>query len=148
MPKGTKRQKNVSPLGLVQQDIRLYLVCRFDGYTDIRHLALHRINDATLLNDWAPKEKNFDIKTYVKEHHFNYSNVDTRTVLLTMEFVNEITALNLTEAPFNRTQTINKLDNGHYELNVEIEDSLLLNGWINTWKDIAGIVRIEKKPID
>lgn len=145
---GHEKTKNVSPLGLVQQDIRLYLVCHFDGYTDIRHLALHRINDATLLNDWAPKEKNFDIKTYVKEHHFNYSNVDTRTVLLTMEFVNEITALNLTEAPFNCTQTINKLDNGHYELNVEIEDSLLLNGWINTWKDIAGIVRIEKKPID
>ena len=135
-------------MGLVQQDIRLYLVCRFDGYTDIRHLALHRISDATLLNELAQKERNFDIKTYVKEHHFNYSNEYTRTVLLTIEFTNEATALNLTEAPFNRTQTIKKLNNGHYELNVEIEDSLLLSGWVNTWKDIAGIVRIEKKPID
>ena len=133
-------------MGLVQQDIRLYLVCRFDGYTDIRHLALHRITDAELLNEPAQKERDFDIKTYVREHHFNYTNEATPIVKLTLEFTSEATALNLSEAPFNRTQKIEKLDNGHYVLTVVIEDTLLLTGWINTWKEKAGIVRVEKEP--
>ena len=143
---GHEKTKTISPMGLVQQDIRLYLVCRFDGYTDIRHLALHRITDAELLNEPAQKERDFDIKTYVREHHFNYTNEATPIVKLTLEFTSEATALNLSEAPFNRTQKIEKLDNGHYVLTVVIEDTLLLTGWINTWKEKAGIVRVEKEP--
>ena len=144
---GKEKTKTVSPMGLVQQDIRLYLVCRFDGYQDIRHLALHRIKDAELLTEPAQKERNFDIKTYVKEHHFNYTNSETKMVKLTLVFTNEATALNLTEAPFNRTQKIEKLEDGRYRLTVKIEDSLLLDGWINTWRDIAGIVSVEKKTL-
>ena len=144
---GKEKTKTVSPMGLVQQDIRLYLVCRFDGYQDIRHLALHRIKNAELLTEPAQKELNFDIKTYVKEHHFNYTNSETKMVRLTLVFTNEATALNLTEAPFNRTQKIEKLEDGRYRLTVKIEDSLLLDGWINTWRDIAGIVSVEKKTL-
>ena len=144
---GKEKTKTVSPMGLVQQDIRLYLVCRFDGYQDIRHLALHRIRNAELLTEPAQKELNFDIKTYVKEHHFNYTNSETKMVRLTLVFTNEATALNLTEAPFNRTQKIEKLEDGRYRLTVKIEDSLLLDGWINTWRDIAGIVSVEKKTL-
>lgn len=144
---GKEKTKTVSPMGLVQQDIRLYLVCRFDGYQDIRHLALHRIRNAELLTEPAQKEFNFDIKTYVKEHHFNYTNSETKMVRLTLVFTNEATALNLTEAPFNRTQKIEKLEDGRYRLTVKIEDSLLLDGWINTWRDIAGIVSVEKKTL-
>ena len=95
----------------------------------------------------AQKEFNFDIKTYVKEHHFNYTNSETKMVRLTLVFTNEATALNLTEAPFNRTQKIEKLEDGRYRLTVKIEDSLLLDGWINTWRDIAGIVSVEKKTL-
>lgn len=139
-----EKTKNVSPIGLVQQDIRLYLVCRFDGYTDIRHLALHRITEAELLNEPAQREKNFNIKKYVKDHHFNYSDEHSHIVWLTLEFTNEATALNLTEAPFNRSQKIEKNADGHYVLTVEIEDSLLLDGWINTWRGPAGIIRVDK----
>ena len=144
---GKEKTKTVSPMGLVQQDIRLYLVCRFDGYQDIRHLALHRIRNAELLTEPAQKELNFDIKTYVKEHHFNYTNSETKMVRLTLVFTNEATALNLTEAPFNRTQKIEKLEDGRYRLTVKIEDTLLLDGWINTWRDIAGIESVEKKTL-
>lgn len=144
---GKEKTKTVSPMGLVQQDIRLYLVCRFDGYQDIRHLALHRIRNAELLTEPAQKEFNFDIKTYVKEHHFNYTNSETKMVRLTLVFTNEATALNLTEAPFNRTQKIEKLEDGRYRLTVKIEDTLLLDGWINTWRDIAGIESVEKKTL-
>lgn len=32
----------VSPLALVQQDVRLYLICQFDHFDNVVHLALHR----------------------------------------------------------------------------------------------------------
>ena len=57
-------------------------------------------------------------------------------------------AINLSEAPLNQTQRIEKLENGHYVLTVNIEDSLLLDGWINTWKEISGIIRVEKVPCE
>lgn len=144
---GAEKTKVVTPLGLVQQDIRLYLVCRFDGYSDIRHLALHRLTDAELLDVTAFSDRAFNIRKYVQEHHFNYTNEDTKKILLTLEFTSDTTALNLKEAPFNRTQKLQKLPNGHYLLTVEIEDTLLLDGWINTWKASSGIIRIEKTPI-
>ncbi len=38
------------------------------------------------------------------------------------------------ETPFNPTQKIVQLDNRNFELTVEIEDSILLNGWIESWR--------------
>ena len=68
-------------------------------------------------------------------------------IKLTLEFTAEAMATNLTEAPLNKTQRIEKLDNGHYVLTVDIEDSILLDGWINTWKEVSGIIRVEKNAL-
>lgn len=136
----------VTPLGLVQQDLRLYLVCQFDGYDNIRHLPLHRMDDATLLTEAATPAPHFDLYRYIQERHFNYSGDELRNIHLVMEFTNEKTAINLREAPFTRQQTIVQLDNGVWRLEADLEDSILLDGWINTWRDIAGITKVEKVP--
>ena len=47
---GKQKVSVVSPIALVQQDLRIYLVCRYDGYEDLRNLALHRIMDIRLLD--------------------------------------------------------------------------------------------------
>ena len=51
------------------------------------------------------------------------------------------------ETPFNPTQKIVQLDNGNFELTVEIEDSILLNGWIESWRESGGFVKVEKSEI-
>ena len=135
----------VTPLGLVQQDHRLYLVCQFDGYDNIRHLPLHRMDDATMMEAANPVQ-HFDLERYIRERHFNYSGDELRTIHLVMDFTNEQTAMNLREAPFTRHQTITELENGTYRLEADLEDSILLDGWINTWREIAGIVKVEKIP--
>ena len=135
----------VTPLGLVQQDHRLYLVCQFDGYNNIRHLPLHRMDDATMMEAANPVQ-HFDLEQYIRERHFNYSGDELRTIHLVMDFTNEQTAMNLREAPFTRHQTITELENGTYRLEADLEDSILLDGWINTWREIAGIVKVEKIP--
>ena len=43
-----------------------------------------------------------------------------------------------------RCERVEKNADGHYVLTVEIEDSLLLDGWINTWRGPAGIIRVDK----
>lgn len=136
----------VSPLGLVQQGVRLYLVCQFDGYDNIRHLALHRIKDVKVLVDNAQVIPDFNVREYANSIHFNYVGDERTMVHLVLEFTNPQTALNLTEAPFNRTQKIEELEDG-YRLDVDIEDSLLLDGWIKTWEEIAGIRKVEKTKI-
>ena len=50
---------------------------------------------------------------------------------------------------FNRSQKISEPEKGLYRLEVDLVDSILVDGWIKTWEDEAQIVRVEKlKPQD
>lgn len=137
-----KREGVVSPLGLVQQAHRLYLVCRFDGYDNVRHLALHRMTSARVLDFPADRPKDFELDRYVKDRHFNYSN--GRKIHLVLEFTNGVTANNLKETPFNETQTLELQHNGVWRLEADLDDTVLLDGWIAAWRDAAGIRLVEK----
>ncbi|HIU84870.1 MAG TPA: WYL domain-containing protein [Candidatus Aphodousia gallistercoris] len=145
---GKRKKYVVNPLGIVQQEPRLYLVCQFDGYDNIRHIALHRIGSAKKLDDNASTVPGFNIGEYVKSQHFNYTGDTVRRVHLSFDFTNPVTKRNLEESPFNRGQTIEEKVNGLYHLEVDIEDSLLLDGWLRTWEKIAGITNLQKEPID
>ncbi len=135
----------VSPLGLVQQEQRLYLVCKFDGYDNVRHLALHRISSVRVLDFAAERPADFALDRYVAERHFNYSN--GRKIRLVLEFTNAVTAKNLEETPFNRTQVLERLPDGAWRLTADMDDTVLLDGWIAAWKATAGIRRVEKTVI-
>ena len=71
---GDVKTGTVSPLGLVQQDERTYLVCVFEGFKDVRHLALHRLRSAETLPFVADRPEDFELDTYVADRHFNFSN--------------------------------------------------------------------------
>lgn len=139
---GTDKKVRVSPLGLVQQEVRLYLVGKYAGTDELRHFALHRMKDVEITDFLAEQVDDFNLKSYVRNNHFNYGN--GKKVHLKIEFTNPKTAVNMQETPFNPSQRIVKLDNGNYELTVEMEDSILLNGWIESWRDIGGFVRVER----
>ena len=146
---GKKKEATLNPLGLVQQDGRLYLVCQFDGYDNYRHLALHRIDSVKQLKDNAQGVDNFRVKNYIKSRHFNYTGDKTRQIHLVLDFKNPQTKTYLEESPFNRSQQISEPEKGLYRLEVDLVDSILVDGWIKTWEDEAQIVRVEKlKPQD
>ena len=138
----------VSPLGLVQQDVRFYLVCRFEGYDNVRHLALHRITQTTRTDFPAERPKDFSLDAYIKSRHFNYTDGDGARILLSFDFTNPVTAQILKETPFNRSQNIERLDDSRFRLTVKIEDSPLLAGWFAVWSDRAGISDIRKEPLE
>lgn len=67
---------DVMPLGLAQQGVRVYLVCRFKGYGDERSLSLHRIKKCTVTDVGFNRPPSFSLKKYrdsgsfsISEHH-------------------------------------------------------------------------------
>lgn len=132
-----------SPLGLVQQEHKLYLIVRFDKYQDLRHLALHRMEDAKLLNFSAERPDGFSLDEYIRSRHFNYSN--GKKIRLVLEFTSNETALILQESPFTAQQTLEKTEDGAWRLEAVIDDSVLIKGWIASWPD-GHFRRIEKHP--
>ncbi len=140
-----KTKAYVMPLGLVQQDSRLYLICQFDGFDNYRHLALHRICQASLTTTHFARPKNFSLSHYVADRHFNYSNGEK--VNWIVEFESDVMALNLKETPFNATQTLTKTKAGLWRLEVVIEDSIWLDGWVAAYKKVARIKSSKKTKI-
>ena len=143
---GYRTEGIVSPLGLVQQESRLYLVCRFEGFDDIRHLALHRLSTAEVLAFPADRPKGFDLRQYVSNQHFNFSR--GQRIRLVIEFSSDVMARNLTETPFSRKQTLVQLADGFWHLETDTDDSFLLDSWLITWHDPAGIRLCTKTPLD
>lgn len=133
----------ISPLGLVQQDGRLYLVCKYDQYDHPVHLALHRLKRAKVTVFSSERPKCFNLQRYVDERHFNFSNGEQ--VLWVVEFQSDILACNLNETPFNDTQKLTKSDKG-WHMEVKMPDSPLLDGWVATWKESGEITKSEKLP--
>lgn len=90
----------------------------------------------------AVRPRNFSLDKYISERHFNYSN--GRRVRLILEFTSPETARNLSETPFNRTQKLQKLPDGAWRLEADMDDTVLLDGWIAGWREKAGIRKVEK----
>lgn len=138
----------VNPIALVEQDVRLYLVCTYVGSDQIRHLALHRIHDAYPLERNAVVPEGFDLQTYLKSVPFNYTFRPTRYIHLSIELTNPYSIVNLRETPFNDTQRITKLDQNLWRVEADVIDSMLLDGWLATWRDEYGIQSVHKEPIN
>ena len=126
-------EANVKPLGLVQQDVRTYLVCQFEKYDDYRHLALHRIESAHMLDTGFERPEGFDLDAYTKAAPFNYAV--GRFVKLEIVTDDPVLVKNLSETPFNASQKIVSTDptaegRPSWTVTAVIEDSLLLDGWL------------------
>ena len=121
----------VMPLALVQQDVRTYLVCQFEGYSNFRHLALHRIESARVTTFDFERPADFDLEDYTARAPFNYAQ--GRTIRLEILTDDPVLVKNLEETPFNRTQAVVSeapAPDPRWRITVDIEDSLLLDGWL------------------
>lgn len=121
----------VSPLALVQQGERTYLVCIFEGYQDVRHLALHRLRSAKALDFAAERPADFSLETYVASRHFNYSN--GQKVKLVLEFESEALKHYLKETPFNSSQEMTVLSDGACRVEAVMDDTVLIDAWLAAW---------------
>lgn len=138
---GHEHTKRVMPLALVQQGSVLYLVVRYDGYEDTRHLALHRIQTATI-STMQFKRPPFDLDAYCKEARFGYG--DGSKIRLTFS-IRRGAGFHLTETKLAENQTILEEDSEHYRIQAELVDSALLDGWLAKFGD--DVWDVEKIPL-
>jgi predicted DNA-binding transcriptional regulator YafY len=134
---GTRRV--ISPLALVVRDGIVYLVCVFDGHSDPRQLALHRMTSAELLSDPAQRPKGFSIDSYIAEGQFGIP-FNPRPIKLEAEFYRSV-ARQLQELPISEDQTIREVDKDNVLLRATVPDTLELRLWLKSFGDEVAILK-------
>ena len=106
---GKASKSRVMPLALVQQDVRLYIVCGYEGYDDQRVIVLHRISKATPIALKFQRPKDFDLDAYLQLGHIAVSKGDPIKLRLT---VDERLGRVLSETPLSKDQSMRQSRKG------------------------------------
>ncbi len=117
------------PLGLVFKDLVVYLVCTIRDYNAPRHLVLHRIQAARLLEDDARIPPQFDLDAYV-QNEFGIRLSQT-PLALRLRVQPRLRRL-LEETPLAVGQRITQLDEDWALVEVAVVDTLDLRGWLGS----------------
>lgn len=97
------KNRQVMPLALVRQSERLFLVCRFQPYEDVRNLALHRLVRVEATPHSFMRPANFKLADYIADGGFGFGRGER--VQLVMRVAPHLAAL-LRETPMSEDQVI------------------------------------------
>jgi predicted DNA-binding transcriptional regulator YafY len=124
-------KSDVMPLGLAQQGSRLYLVCLFEGFTQERILALHRINTAKITSLPFTPPKHFNLETYDADGKFGFG--EGHRIRLSFQISKEA-GLHLLESPLSLDQTVIELEDD-YHITATVVDAARLEWWLRGFGD-------------
>lgn len=128
---GRRKVAVVWPLGLVQQGVRLYLVCRFDGYDNERILALPRIMQAEVSMEVFPWPADFNLADYCSGGDFGVSR--GRAVQLRFH-IDKACGQHLLESPLSADQLVAELGEC-FAITATVVETELLHRWLRGWGD-------------
>jgi predicted DNA-binding transcriptional regulator YafY len=118
----------VHPIALVVVDSVSYLVAIFDKHTDVRHLALHRIEKAMPVNGERRIPDGFDLDAYIAKGSFGLLREST---IMSLQFrMKTQWAAHLVETPIGIDQTMNDLGNGWTQVSVSVPNTSQLRWWL------------------
>ena len=123
---GKETEARVMPLGLAQQGVHLYLVCRFEGYDNERSLALHRFIKVESSSLSFSRPADFDLIQYDNDGRFGFG--DGQRVKISF-CISKVAGFHLTEAPLAQDQQVEELDD-HYRITATVVDSAMLDRWL------------------
>lgn len=132
-PQRLKRAKTyrISPLALVIRGPVTYLLAVYEGYEDIRQMAMHRFRSAKALVDDAWVPEGFDLTHYIQQGHFGILH-QNHPVSLVLR-VRPVLARILEEAPLSRDQIIEPLpdaDDGAVRVCCTLPENWDLYRWL------------------
>lgn len=144
--KGEVKNKRVMPLGLAQQGLRIFVVCRFEGYTNERNLAMHRIQKAVNTQLPFSRPPEFDLTAYDDQGRFALST--GKTIQLNI-WVSKALGLLLSETPLSVDQSMTpmiepepwqgEVARDGYRINATVLDSANLRWWINSQSNVLRV---------
>lgn len=117
----------VSPLGMVQRGVVLYLVCTIKTYPDLKILAIHRVRSVTLLDTPVNRPECFSLDGYLATGAFGWQADKT----IQFEALFSVDAGNhLYETPLSADQTITVQDDGRLKVTARIQYTQQLVWWL------------------
>jgi predicted DNA-binding transcriptional regulator YafY len=128
---GKETEARVMPLGLAQQGVHLYLVCRFEGYDNERSLALHRFISAEAGTMEFKRPKDFDLARYDDDGRFGFG--DGQRVKLGF-CITKPAGYHLLEARLSSDQVVEEHED-HYQIEAIVVDSAVLERWLRAFGD-------------
>jgi len=129
--KGEIKKSMVMPLGLVQQGVFLYLVCRFAGYDDERNLAIHRFLYAHATDTRFSRPKEFNLQKYEDDGRFSFGKgVKTR---LSFD-IKKTSGAHLIDAKLSKDQVVEDLGDW-YRIRATVVDTMRLDWWLRGFGD-------------
>lgn len=124
--KGKVSNADVMPLGLAQQGPNLYLVCRFNGFSNERTLALHRIHTAVVSTFAFSRPPEFNLAKYDDDGRFGFG--EGKRIKLTFQ-ITRAAGAHLLETKLSTDQTVKELDN-MLEITATVIKSDQLEWWL------------------
>ncbi|MSP92641.1 MAG: WYL domain-containing protein [Myxococcales bacterium] len=139
------RQKNqtqaatVNPLALAWKGPVGYLVVSYAGYTDVRQLALHRVQTATMTGAARTVPPKFDFDAWMRAAGLGFLLGD---VPLAVDLaVRAEVVQRLAETPLAEGQTLEPMQDGRVRLRAEVADTNDLRAWLRSygqWLEVLG----------
>ncbi len=117
----------IHPLAAVQRGSVTYLYCRIFDYEDLRTLALHRIQSATMLEEAAKAPPGFSIDDEVNSGKFGFG--EGKQIRLEAIFYHGA-GEHLFETPLSNDQTLTELEGGSVKLAATVADTPQLAWWL------------------
>lgn len=128
--KGRTSEWIVHPLGLIVTEGICYLVATVENYTDVRHLALHRIASAAALEATASRPKGFSLRAYLAAGGMEVRKTDKPFALRLR--IRPERAVQLEEARLSADQVVIRRDGQWTEVRATVPDSLQLRWWLRS----------------
>lgn len=118
------------PCGLVIRDSVFYLIATLRDYPNLRHLALHLISAAEVMQDRAQRPRSFTLKKYVSDEQF--FSYPTKGGFIHLDAIFEAkTAIHLSERPLARNQRLTTTtEDGRMRLQAMVRDTHELRWWL------------------
>jgi len=134
-----KTEYLIHPLGLVNRQEVIYLVCTLWNFKDIRQLALHRFQQAELREEAAERPESFNLQDYIlKDCQFAYPLSDKPIKLQALFQRNAV--IHLYETPLTKDQTLTTQADGRVLLQASIVDSQELRRWLSSFGSQVEVV--------
>ncbi|QXP84747.1 WYL domain-containing protein [Methylococcus sp. ANG] len=136
---GPARDYEVSPRGLVIRDGIIYVVATLFEYTDLKHLVLHRMETASLLDSPVSPMRSFKLERYAKtcfDYPLDVLSVTTSGTVtppaklkVQLLFDAEI-AVHLEESPLSEDQRSERLPDGRVRFRATVANTQRLRWWL------------------
>ncbi|MDB5798779.1 MAG: transcriptional factor [Paucimonas sp.] len=122
------RERLVHPLGLVQYGQVFYAVVNFDGFTDVRLIAVHRIRQAVLVDKACTPPADFDLDRYIDEGAFGFGELG-KSIKLRIRLY-EHAGEHLQETRLSEDQEFHDLGDGVAEIKATVQLTRRLRWWL------------------